>query len=105
MLRRSMTGENWTCGQCTDFSPGQYASLGALDATVRSAYLMASVPDHVATVAAVPAGRAVLYGLPNFGGSRAVVDYGPAPDFHWARFKTPSSSLRIESGSWLVCSD
>jgi hypothetical protein len=92
-------------GHCTDFSPGQYSSLGALNGKVRSAYVLASVPDHLAAVAAVPAGRAVLYELPNFGGARAVVEYGPAPDLDWARFKNPASSLRIESGSWLVCSD
>lgn len=92
-------------GHCTDFSPGQYASLGALNGKVRSAYLVGSVPDRLPVVAAAPAGRAVLYELPNFGGSRAVVEYGPAPDLDWARFKNPAASLRIESGSWLVCSD
>jgi hypothetical protein len=92
-------------GQCSDFPPGQYASLGALDGRVRSAYLIASGPGYVATVAAVPAGRAILYELPNFGGAEAVVEYGPAPDLAWAHFRNPASSLRIESGSWLVCTD
>ncbi len=92
-------------GHCTDFSPGEYASLGALNGKVRSAYLIASVPDHFPMVAAAPAGRAVLYEFPNFGGARAVVEYGPAPDLDWVRFKNPAASLRIESGSWLVCSD
>jgi hypothetical protein len=91
-------------GQCSDFSPGQYASLGALDGRVRSAYLIASVPGYAAA-AVVPAGRAVLYELPNFGGAEAVVESGPAPDLAWAHFRNPASSLRIESGSWLVCSD
>lgn len=92
-------------GHCADFSPGQYASLGALDGRVRSAYLVAQVPDRPPPIATLPAGRAVLYELPNFGGARAVVEAGPAPDLDWARFKNPASSLRIESGSWLVCSD
>jgi hypothetical protein len=92
-------------GHCTDFSPGQYASLGALNGKVMSAYLIASGSDHVPVVAAVPAGRAVLYEYPNFGGGRLVVESGPAPDLDWARFKNPAASLRIESGSWLVCSD
>ncbi len=93
-------------GECIDLSPGQYVSLGAFDGKVRSAYLITPVPDHVATVAMVPAaGRAVLYELPNFRGARAVVEYGPAPDLDWARFRGPATSLRIESGSWLVCSD
>ena len=65
-------------GHCTDLSPGEYASLGALNGKVRSAYLIASVPDHLPMVAAAPAGRAVLYEFPNFGGARAVVEYGRA---------------------------
>jgi hypothetical protein len=92
-------------GHCTDFQPGQYPSLGALNGKVRSAYLIAAAPNQLVVVATVPAGRAVLYERPNFGGPRAVVEYGPAPDLDWARFKGPASSVRIESGSWLVCSD
>ena len=91
-------------GRCTDFSPGQYVSLGTLDGKVRSAYLVPTGPDRVAAAVTAPAGRAVLYEFPNFGGAWAAVENGPAPDLDWARFKNPASSLRIESGSWLVCS-
>lgn len=91
-------------GQCSDFVPGQYVSLGALDGRVRSAYLIAGTPGYVARIA-VPAGRAVLYELPNFGGAQAVVESGPAPDLAWAHFRKPASSVRVESGSWLVCTD
>ena len=92
-------------GACTEFPPGRYESLGALDGKVRSAYLVAPVPERVAVVAAVPPGRAVLYQFPNFGGPSAVVEYGRAPDLDWAHFRNPASSARIESGSWLVCSE
>lgn len=92
-------------GHCADFQPGAYPSLGALNGRVRSAYVVATTPDHRASVPAVPAGRAVLYEQPNFGGAKAVVEYGPAADLAWAHFRNPASSLRIESGSWLVCSD
>jgi len=92
-------------GHCADFQPGAYTSLGALNGKVRSAYFVATAPDHLAAVPVVPAGRAVFYEQPNFGGARAVVEYGPAPDLDWAHFRNPASSLRIESGSWLVCSD
>lgn len=91
-------------GYCTEFPPGHYDSLGALDGKVKSAYLIAPVPERVANVAVVPPGRAVLYQFANFGGPSAVVEYGRAPDLDWAHFKTPASSARIESGSWLVCS-
>jgi hypothetical protein len=92
-------------GSCTDFPPGRYESLGALDGKVRSAYLIAPVPDRVLAVSGVAPGRAVLYEFPNFGGPSAVVEYGRAPDLSWANFKHPASSARIESGSWLVCTE
>lgn len=92
-------------GSCTDFPPGEYASLGPLDGHVRSAYLVAPIAERSNGVAVVPAGRAVLFQYPNFGGSPAVIESGRAPDLDWARFKTPAESIRIEAGNWLVCSD
>ena len=92
-------------GRCSDFAPGRYESLGGLEGRVKSAYLIASTPERVATVPAYPPGRAVLYQFPNFGGPSAVVEYGRAPDLDWAHFKQPASSLRVESGTWLVCSE
>lgn len=92
-------------GQCAEFGPGRYENLGALDRKVRSAYLVATVPERVATVAPVASGRMVLYQFPNYGGPSAVVDATRTPDLEWAHFHNPASSLRIESGTWLVCSD
>jgi hypothetical protein len=92
-------------GSCTDFPPGQYDNLGNLDGRVKSAYLMAQVPERVATLAPLPPGRAVVYEYANFGGPSAVIDYGRAPDMDWTNFRYPASSVRIESGTWLVCSD
>lgn len=92
-------------GQCADFSPGRYETLGTLNGRVESAYLIGSLPDRVAYAPAVPSGRAVLYQYPNFAGLTAVVDANRAPDLDWANFKSPAASLRIESGTWLVCSD
>ena len=92
-------------GTCTDFQPGQYDSLGALSGKVRSAYLVTQVQERVATVAAIPPGRAIVYEFPNYGGAGQVIEYGRAPDMAWTNFRNPASSLRIESGTWLVCSD
>ena len=92
-------------GQCFDFAPGRYESLGTLEGRVRSAYLIASAPERVANIPMYPPGRAVLYQFPNFTGPSAVVEFGRAPDLDWAHFKQPASSLRVESGTWLVCSE
>ena len=67
--------------------------------------MIAPVEEHVVTVVAVPPGRAVVYEYANFGGPSAVIEYGRAPDMDWTYFRHPAASVRIESGSWLVCSD
>ena len=56
--------------------------------------------------AALPMGRVVLYQNPNFGGPSAIVEHGRMPDLDWAHFGYPvATSLRIESGTWVACSD
>jgi hypothetical protein len=93
-------------GRCAEYSPGQYVNLGALDRRVVSAYLVAPVTmTTTVPVAVVPPGRAVLYQNPNFSGTFAVVERGNAPDLDWARFTNPAASVRIESGTWLLCSE
>jgi hypothetical protein len=92
-------------GHCSEFAPGRYESLGGLEGRVRSAYLIATTPERVANVPNFPPGRAVLYQFPNFAGPSAVVEYGRAPDLDWAHFRQPAASLRVESGTWLVCSE
>ena len=54
------------------------------------------------------AGRIVLYENPNFSGNRVVVERGIAQDLDWANFVNSShkaTSIRVESGTWRVCSD
>jgi hypothetical protein len=92
-------------GQCVDLRPGQYTSLGTLDRRVRSAYLVSTTPEAVATVRPIPNGRAIAYEYPNFAGHSAVIAEGRAPDLDWANFRMPANSLRIESGTWMVCSE
>jgi len=92
-------------GRCSDFAPGRYESLNGLEGRVRSAYLIGTTPERVANVPNFPPGRAVLYQFPNYSGTSAVVEYGRAPDLDWAHFKQPAESLRVESGTWLVCSE
>jgi hypothetical protein len=92
-------------GHCSEFAPGRYESLGGLEGHVRSAYLVSTSPERVANIPNYPPGRAVLYQFPNFSGQSALVEYGRAPDLDWAHFKQPAESLRVESGTWLVCSE
>ncbi len=108
-------------GACAELVPGQYGDLDVqLNGAVRSVREIAGshgvthvvvAPDVTVTTIepartiVVPSGRAVLYQNPNFSGAFAVVERGNAPDLDWARFTNPASSIRVESGSWLVCSD
>jgi hypothetical protein len=92
--------------QCTDFPPGNYETLGALDGRVASAELVGVTSEPVAGVTPVPTGRAILYEYPNFGGAWATIDRGQAKDLDWAHFSKPghrATSIRVESGTWLVC--
>lgn len=60
------------------------------------------------SVATYPVGRAYLYEDPNFAGAWVAVDRGIANDLDWAHFVNPThraSSVRVESGNWLFCSD
>ena len=109
-------------GACAELVPGQYADLDAqLNGPVRSVreiggsrgvtHVVVNPDVTVTTIepprstSVVPSGRAVLYQNPNFSGTHAVVERGNAPDLDWARFSNPAASIRVESGSWLVCSD
>ena len=109
-------------GTCAELEPGQYGNLDTqLNGAVRSVREIADSrgvthvvvsPDVTVTTVeparttiVVPPGRAVLYQNPNFSGAYAVVERGNAPDLDWARFTNPAASIRVESGTWLVCSD
>jgi hypothetical protein len=97
-------------GQCLDYSPGQYVTLGTLDRRVMSAYRVSPATSRTTIIepapraGAIAAGRMVLYENPNYSGPYAVLDRR-APDLDWANFKNPAASFRVESGTWLVCSD
>jgi hypothetical protein len=107
-----VTGGTWRLcddvggrGNCAEYGPGQYVTLGPLNHRVASVYLVTPASRSVTVAPAVVSGRVVLYQNPNFNGPSAVVERGNAPDLDWARFTNPASSARVESGTWLVCSD
>lgn len=110
-------------GRCTQLMPGNYSgidvSLNGRIASVRQVGY-AELPRRVVTVpqpyvAPLPVvrpplvtGRAILYEDPNFGGARAALDRGEANDMDWAHFTNPAhraTSIRVESGTFLVCTD
>jgi hypothetical protein len=47
----------------------------------------------------------VLYGQPAFRGRQFVMDSNVVPDLNTTGFNDRASSLRIESGYWMFCTD
>jgi hypothetical protein len=47
----------------------------------------------------------VLYEFPGFRGRSLAIEGGEVPDLIWQRFADRAGSMRIESGSWMFCTD
>jgi hypothetical protein len=115
-------------GRCTELLPGSYPSMGvSLNgriASVREIGYSEPLPVTIApsppvvvvdpptysrsTVVPVTVARAYLYEDPNFSGARVTIDRGEANDLDWAHFQNPmhrATSVRVESGNWLFCTD
>jgi hypothetical protein len=93
-------------GECFDFVPGRYDSLGALNGRVRSAELVA-ITGAPAAAAPPPTGaaRVVLYEYPNFRGQSFAINGSELPNLNRMGFSDRAASARIEEGYWLFCTD
>ena len=89
-------------GQCQDFGPGYYDSLGFLDRNVRSTLFVRDARVGLAIPAATA--RVVLYEYPGFTGRSLVIEGGEVRDLGLQRFAARAGSVRVESGSWMFCS-
>jgi hypothetical protein len=94
-------------GGCQTYGPGRHANLGALSGRVSS---MRPVPGP--GPGPFPDGggwgtgaRALLYEGPNLSGRTYAINAEVMPNLDGARFNDRASSLRIEGGYWLFCSD
>jgi hypothetical protein len=94
-------------GECADFTPGQYATLGPLTGRVSSAELIAVTSTAPVSVAPPPAigGRVVMYEQPNFGGQAVVIERSAISDLQRLGFDNRAQSMRIVSGTWMFCTD
>jgi hypothetical protein len=94
-------------GQCADFVPGRYGSLGAFNGRVHSAELVSPNPAPVGVAVPVyPAqGRVVLYERPDFAGQSLVIDSAQMPNLDRVDFGDRAASMRIEAGYWQFCTD
>ena len=90
-------------GQCRDFSPGRYNDLGYLGNRVSSAAIVAAGGGGGWR----PAGRpqATLYEYPDFGGRSFSLENDVVSNFDRTGFNDRASSIRIDGGYWLFCTD
>ena len=89
-------------GSCEDFAPGRYSDIGYLARRVSSAAIVS-----VGTVGWAPRGHpsATLYEYPNFGGRSFTLEGDVVANFDRTGFNDRASSLRVDGGYWLFCTD
>ncbi len=98
-------------GPCITLEPGRYQDLGGLTGRVSSARVVAGGaagrpgPRPATVPAPPPHGRAVLFGQRGLQGRSFVIDRPVVRDLADSGFNDRASSLRVESGYWMFCSD
>jgi hypothetical protein len=88
-------------GSCAVYGPGRHASLGRLAGDVSSLRPI----DAVAVVPPPAEARVVLYEGSNFRGRSMTLDENLVADMREAGFDDRASSLRVEGGRWVFCSN
>jgi hypothetical protein len=89
-------------GGCTTYGPGRHANLGPLAAASSSIRPVAPGGDGPGWGGRE---RVVLYDQPGLNGRRIVIDEEFVPNLAASGFNDRVSSLRVERGYWLFCSD
>jgi Beta/Gamma crystallin len=95
-------------GRCVTLQPGEYPSLGSfgLNDKISSARELGGYGAPPSQGGNWGGGaRAVLYENPGFGGRSLVIDNNVVRDLANTGFNDRASSLRIEQGYWMFCSD
>jgi hypothetical protein len=95
-------------GRCVTLQPGDYPSLGSvgLNDRVSSARELGAYGPPPSQGGNWGGGaRAVLYENRDFGGRSFVVDGNVMRDLANSGFNDRASSLRVEQGYWMFCSD
>ena len=98
-------------GTCQTYGPGLHANLGAM-ASRASSIRPASAPAHGAGAGGWGGGggwgtgsRALLYEGRNLTGATHLINAEVVPSLEGTRFNNRASSLRVEGGYWLFCSE
>jgi hypothetical protein len=93
-------------GQCQEYGPGRYNDLGYLGGRVSSAAIVGGYGGGGGG-GWVPPGRprAILYESEGFAGRTFVIEGDVVPNLDRTGFNDRASSIRIEGGDWMFCTD
>jgi len=95
-------------GSCVSLEPGRYPDLGALAGRLSSARLLPPPLGGGGPIGRPnlpPAARAELFGQPGLKGRALVIDRPIVRNLADYHYNDRASSVRVESGYWLFCSD
>jgi hypothetical protein len=90
-------------GKCQDYGPGRYNDLGYLGGKVSSAAIIGTNGGGGWVAPGRP--RAILYESPGFGGRNFVIEGDVVANLDRTGFNDRASSIRIEGGYWMFCTD
>jgi len=95
-------------GRCVTLGPGRHPDLGALSDRISSARLASGAGPMPPGAPGGPPGshaRAILFEGQNLSGRSFVLTNEVVPNFGNTGFNDRASSLRVEAGFWIFCSD
>ena len=94
-------------GGCQVYGPGRYPTLGGMTNRISSLRPVAGpAPGQGPDTGGWGSGaRALLYEGPNLSGRTMVLNNEVVPNLAGTGFNDRASSLRIEGGYWIFCSD
>ena len=90
-------------GGCQTYGPGRHPNLGQLAGA--SSSIRPIAPGGGGEGGWGRGARVVLYEQPSFGGRRIAIDNDFLPNLASTGFNDRASSLRVERGYWMFCSD
>lgn len=90
---------------CQTFGPGEVANLGFLAGQVSSLRPVNGGGGGSPPPGWGSQGRAILYEYPGFGGRSVAITEEVVDNFARTGFNDRASSLRVEGGYWMFCSD
>jgi len=92
-------------GRCQTYGPGRHPNLGGMTSRASSIRPAADPGSGPGTGGWGGGARALLYEGPNLSGRTYVINAEVLADLNGTGFNDRASSLRIEGGYWIFCSD